>query len=134
MSTARSPLLIIFLSFSGFSSAPPTSQTTLLKTSLVAYMEIVAIFPPSRQEDLYAVSLYLCSELLKDESSRFDLAGPTLALIKLLCDRAYAGRQPTGQVFQRVMNGLLSACIGHVEEMRCALCSSVLSKQLKTAC
>lgn len=81
-------------------------------------MEVVAIFPPAQQEDLYAVSLYLCSELLKDESSRFDLAGPTLGLMKLLCDRAYAARQPTGQVFQRVMNGLLSACIGHVEEMR----------------
>lgn len=81
-------------------------------------MEIVPIFPASQQEDLYAVSLYLCTELLKDESSKFDLAGPVLPLIKTLSDRTYAARQATGQVFQRVMNGVLSACIGHVEEMR----------------
>ena len=78
------------------------------------------MFPSDQREDLYAVAIFLYSELLKDESSRVDLAGPTLMLLKTLCDRAYASRQDKGQVFPRVINGLLSACIGHVEEMRYA--------------
>lgn len=101
-----------------WTSASPTDRITLIKTALTAYMEIVDVFPLGQREEYYAVAIYLYSELLKDESSKVDLSGPTLSVLKALCDRAYAVRQPTSHGFPRVLHGLLSACILHIDEMR----------------
>lgn len=106
-------------------SETPADRVLLIKNSFISYLDIVDLVPTSsssddkqRKEDLYAVAIYLYSELLRDEFSKVDLVGPTLPLLKTLCDRAYAARRPESQTFPRVINGLLSACIGHIDDMR----------------
>lgn len=90
------------------------------------------MFPAGQKEDQFAVALYLYAELLRDETSRTDLVGPTLPLLKALCDRAYSARLPESHTYARVLHGLLSACILHVDEMRFVLilCSLFVLSQL----
>ncbi|CDZ96614.1 Uncharacterized conserved protein [Phaffia rhodozyma] len=101
-----------------WSSTTALDRIDLIKTSLTAYMNIVDVFPIGQREELLCVAIYLYSDLLKDETSKADLAGPTISMVKTLCDRAYSVRQAGSQLYPRVLHGLLSACILHIDEMR----------------
>lgn len=61
------------------------------------------------------------AELLKDETSEVDLVGPTLPVLKALCERAFHARNGTLETLPRVINGMLSACLQNVDDMRCVL-------------
>lgn len=62
--------------------------------------------------------LSMTSELLKDETSEVDLIGPTLPVLKELCDRGLSPKNGPLAVLPLVMNGMLSACLQNVEDMR----------------
>lgn len=57
-------------------------------------------------------------ELLKDESSETDLVGPTLPALKALLDIPVYNTLDAKNKFGRMVHGLLSACLLHVDEMR----------------
>jgi hypothetical protein len=59
----------------------------------------------------------LRTALLKDESSDIDLAGPTLPSLKAMLELP-PDSAGTDSSYSRVVHGLLSACLLHVEEMR----------------
>jgi HEAT repeat-containing protein 5 len=58
------------------------------------------------------------TELLKDESSEIDLVGPTLPALKALLDIPVYNTPDAKDKFERVVHGVLSACLLHVDEMR----------------
>jgi hypothetical protein len=59
------------------------------------------------------------AELLRDESSEVDLVGPTLPILKMLCDRGFSLSHGTLAVLPTVVNGMLSACLQNVDDTRC---------------
>lgn len=56
------------------------------------------------------------TELLRDESSPVDLVGPSLPIVKMLCERGT--RQDELEILPKVLNGVLSACLQNVEGLR----------------
>lgn len=58
--------------------------------------------------------------LLKDEKLEVDLVGPSLPILKALCDRSV--RPTDGEelavTIGKVLNGMMSACLMNVDEMR----------------
>jgi len=115
------------------SSTSFAASIGLIKQALTSFVEIVDVLPASQKEDQLAVATYLFAELLRDETAKADLAGPCLPLLKAICDRAYAARQPGSHIYARVLHGLLSACIQHVDEMRYVVPSAPLPRQSQSA-
>lgn len=70
-------------------------------------------------------SIRTTTELLKDESSDLDLVGPTLPVLKALCDRGFNVSNVKVDLLPKVVNGMLSACLQNVEDMR--LVDSILT-------
>lgn len=63
-------------------------------------------------------------ELLRDETSEVDLAGPTLPILKALCDRGFSPKYGGKlELLPKVVNGMLSASLQNVEDMRCVVLS-----------
>lgn len=60
------------------------------------------------------------SDLLKEEKSDIDLIGPTLQSLKLLLDAPPAKTETVESTlkFNRIVHGLLSACLSNIDEMR----------------
>lgn len=56
-------------------------------------------------------------ELLKDETSEGDLVGPTLQSLKIILDHPPQDKK-LGHDYERLVHGLLSACLINVDEMR----------------
>ena len=61
----------------------------------------------------------LCKDLLKDEKSDIDLAGPTLPSLKAILD-TYPSKADTEAIsrYNRLIHGLFSSCITNIDEMR----------------
>lgn len=84
-------------------------------------METIEI---SQRADLYAVAVHLFGDLLKDEGKAMvELAGGCLPILKGLVERVVqAGQLPSvggdGRAGERVVHGLLSACLSNVDDMR----------------
>lgn len=59
-------------------------------------------------------------EILKDESSDMDLAGPTLLSLKAILDVPPDAEHVSNESskFSRLVHGLFSACLLHIDEMR----------------
>lgn len=91
------------------------------KTAFSAYSTVVSCVEATQRADLCAVGLHLVSDLLKDETPNMDLAGPTLPVLKMLVDQAVSaqvqvpGITATGE---KIVHGLLSACLANVDDMR----------------
>lgn len=63
--------------------------------------------------------------LLKDEKAEVDLAGPSLPVLKILTDRGLA--RGAGSVeLAKVINGMLSACMLNIDEVRCVVRVDIL--------
>lgn len=58
------------------------------------------------------------AELLKDETSEVDLVGPTLPVLKALCHRGFRFQNGELEVLPKVVNGMLSACLRNIEDVR----------------
>lgn len=58
-------------------------------------------------------------ELLKDETYLVDLVEPTLPILKSLIARGFDPRFQPVTLLSKTVNGLLSACLQHVDDVRC---------------
>lgn len=67
---------------------------------------------------VHTPNLILPAELLKDETSLVDLVAPTLPILKALISRAFAPRHGTLAVLPKVANGMLSACLQNIDDVR----------------
>lgn len=56
--------------------------------------------------------------MLSDETTEVDLVGPTLPVLKLLCDRAFHVRNGTLAILPKVLNAMLSACLKNIDDVR----------------
>jgi hypothetical protein len=66
----------------------------------------------------YSTLITCClTVLLKDEKAEVDLAGPSLPVLKTLTDRGLA-RGAASDVLGKVINGMLSACMLNIDEVR----------------
>ena len=89
-----------------------------LKTAFDAYSRVIDVCDMSQRADLCAGGLHLCGDILKDEGPT-DLAGGLLGSMKMLLDKCLASQVPgiTAEG-DRVVHGLLSACLTNIDEMR----------------
>ncbi|KAF7355790.1 Clathrin-coated vesicle protein [Mycena sanguinolenta] len=81
-----------------------------------AFVSIATSIKSVRREDVRAVGILLYSELLKDESSEIDLAGPTLPALKSLLEFPTASPDASDR-YGRLVHGLISACLLNIDEM-----------------
>lgn len=56
-------------------------------------------------------------ELLKDETTEVDLVGPTLQSLKKLLDKVPEAQSEKVK-YERMVHGILSACLVNVDDMR----------------
>ncbi|KAI0742742.1 clathrin-coated vesicle protein [Daedaleopsis nitida] len=97
-------------------AASPAEKVKLIIAAFEAFSGVASSFGPSQREDFRAVAITLYCELLKDETSEFDLVGPTLQALKALLDRPANLPDPDNK-FGRIVHGLLSACLINIDEM-----------------
>lgn len=57
-------------------------------------------------------------ELLDDDFSEVDLCGPTLPCLKSLLEIDHNGPRSDKTKYDKLVHGLLSACLTHIDEMR----------------
>jgi len=91
----------------------------LVKSAFTAFLAVGESFGPGLREETRAVAVSIYAELLKEEKSEVDLAGPTLQSLKTLLDNPpkKSDTQALTQ-YSHLVHGLLSACLVHVDEMR----------------
>jgi HEAT repeat protein len=94
-------------------------RVAFFKTAFAAYVRIVEIMDRVQRADLCAVAVHLFADLLHDETPNMDIAGACLPSLKLIIDQLLASQVPTvTATTDRVLHGLLSACLSNVDEMR----------------
>ena len=108
---------------STFSHADPQAdRIALLGKGFIACAKVIECIEATQRADLLAVAVHLYSDVLADESPDIDYAGQTLPVLKLLVDQILGvGSQVPGMgvaTGDKVVHGLLSACLANVDDMR----------------
>jgi hypothetical protein len=97
-------------------------RIALLGKGFVACAKIVECIEATQRADLLAVAIHLYGDVLADETPDVDYVGQTLPVLKLLVDQIMSvGSQVPGMgtaTSDRVVHGLLSACLANVDDMR----------------
>ncbi|KAJ7082373.1 clathrin-coated vesicle protein [Mycena belliarum] len=88
----------------------------MIMATFAAFVSVGTSIKSLQREDVRAVGILLYSELLKDESSEIDLAGPTLPALKSLLDLPTASPDANDR-YSRLVHGLISSCLLNVDEM-----------------
>ncbi|KAJ7168806.1 clathrin-coated vesicle protein [Mycena filopes] len=88
----------------------------MIMSTFAAFVSVGTSIKSLQREDVRAVGILLYSELLKDESSEIDLAGPTLTALKSLLDLPTISPDASDR-YSRLVHGLISACLLNVDEM-----------------
>ncbi|KAI0946131.1 hypothetical protein AcV7_010182 [Taiwanofungus camphoratus] len=108
----------------------PIEKIKLINAAFDAFSAVAATFGSKSKEDFRAVAITLYSELLRDETSEADFVGPTLQSLKALLERP--AESADGQIkFERVVHGLLSACLINIDDMR-GRQGQISSRKIKT--
>ncbi|CAK9780383.1 putative clathrin-coated vesicle protein [Cutaneotrichosporon oleaginosum] len=100
-------------------SEAAADRVAFIRSGFAAYSRIVDVMEMSQRADLSAVAIHLFSDLLHDETPGMDLAGQCLPSLKQLLDQTLSSQVPTiGATSERVVHGLLGACLSHIDDMR----------------
>ncbi|KAJ7472591.1 clathrin-coated vesicle protein [Mycena latifolia] len=91
-------------------------RITMIMATFAAFVSVGTSIKSLQREDVRAVGILLYGELLKDESSEIDLAGPTLPALKSLLDLPTASPDANDR-YSRLVHGLISSCLLNVDEM-----------------
>ncbi|KAH9922323.1 clathrin-coated vesicle protein [Epithele typhae] len=97
-------------------SSTPAEKVRLIISAFEAFSAVAVTFGTSTREDFRALAVTMYCDLLKDETSELDLVGPTLQALKALLDRPANYSDPENK-YGKVVHGLLSSCLMHVDEM-----------------
>ncbi|TDL16333.1 clathrin-coated vesicle protein [Rickenella mellea] len=101
------------------SNATSADRIQLVRTGFTAFAIVADAFGPKLKEQTRAVAVSLYAELLKDEKSDIDLAGPTLQSLKALLENPpKPDQQSAVSQYTRMVHGLLSASLLNIDEMR----------------
>ncbi|GBE87132.1 clathrin-coated vesicle protein [Sparassis crispa] len=95
----------------------PMEKVALINAAFDTFSTIALTFGPVPKEQFRAVAITLYSELLRNETSEVDLVGPTLQSLKTLLEGP-SNLAELEDNYERVVHGLLSACLVNVDEMR----------------
>jgi HEAT repeat-containing protein 5 len=112
-----------------------SDRVRMIMAAFTAFTSVATAIQLNQREDVRSVAILLYSgknnrvnwlghrfdimpELLKDESSEIDLIGPTLPALKSLLSIPVYNTPDAKNKFGRLVHGLLSACLLHVDEMR----------------
>ncbi|KAI0063032.1 clathrin-coated vesicle protein [Artomyces pyxidatus] len=95
----------------------PLDRINLIKAAFDAFVDIGASLNGVANEEVRAVAISLYGDILKDETSDVDYAGPTLPCLKSLLVPTSENAK-TSDFFSRVVHGLLSACLLNIDEMK----------------
>ncbi|KAJ3781084.1 clathrin-coated vesicle protein [Lentinula aff. detonsa] len=93
-------------------------RVKMILAAFSAFATVAAGTSTAFREDVRSVGILLYSEILKDESNEIDLAGPTFPSLKVLLDLPLASSPDAQDRYQRLVHGLLSACLLNIDEMR----------------
>ncbi|KAJ3852125.1 clathrin-coated vesicle protein [Lentinula lateritia] len=93
-------------------------RVKMILAAFSAFATVAAGTSTAFREDVRSVGILLYSEILKDESNEIDLAGPTFPSLKVLLDLPLASNSDAQHRYQRLIHGLLSACLLNIDEMR----------------
>ncbi|GAA5821540.1 hypothetical protein JCM11251_000898 [Rhodosporidiobolus azoricus] len=99
-----------------------------IKAIFSLFADLADILSGKLREELYALAFHFYSLLLKDEQADVDLAGPTLAVLKILTDRGLGGSSVVPTLLPKVINGMLSACMLNVDAVRLRKSASAIQK------
>ncbi|WVR04261.1 hypothetical protein IAU60_001261 [Kwoniella sp. DSM 27419] len=89
----------------------------LLRGAFVSFARIVDCVGVTQRADLYAVGIHLFMDLLADESP-VDLVSGTLGSLKVLVEGLLKAQVPGVNTAERVIHGVLAACLANVDDMR----------------
>ncbi|KIK61652.1 hypothetical protein GYMLUDRAFT_73165 [Collybiopsis luxurians FD-317 M1] len=95
-----------------------TDRVKMILAAFSAFATIASANNNTFREDVRSVGVLLYSEILKDESNEIDLASPTFPSLKLLLDLPPGSFPDAQDRYQRLVHGLLSACLLNIDEMR----------------
>ncbi|KAI5117719.1 hypothetical protein M0805_001805 [Coniferiporia weirii] len=97
----------------------PADRIGLIRAAFAAFSAVSEAFAPSLKEDKRAVAITIYAELLREEKSELDMAGPTLQSLKAILDEPPKAAQ-TAAVAQygKLVHGLFSVCLVNIDEMR----------------
>ncbi|KAL1408350.1 hypothetical protein Q8F55_005159 [Vanrija albida] len=94
-------------------------RAAFIKAGFAAYSRVVDVMDLGQRADLSAVAIHLFTDLLRDETTNADLAGACLPSLKLVLDQTFAGQVPAiTATSDRVVHGLLSACLKNIDDVR----------------
>lgn len=92
-------------------------KVNLLRSAFMAYAQIIECVEVSQKADMYAVGLYLFMGLLESESP-VDLVGGCLGCLKVLVEGLVAAQVPGVSNGEKIVHGVVSACLSNVDDMR----------------
>ncbi|KAF8998676.1 armadillo-type protein [Cyathus striatus] len=92
-------------------------RLALVNAAFASFIAIASSIKSSQREDVRGVSALLYCDILKDESSEIDLAGPTFPALKSIIDLPVANGKDNER-YNQLMHALLSSCLHNVDEMR----------------
>ncbi|KAF8648973.1 hypothetical protein AX16_006087 [Volvariella volvacea WC 439] len=92
-------------------------RITMINAAFSAFVAIASSLKTAQREDVRGVAILLYSDLLKDESSEIDLVGPTLPSLKSLLDLPLVAGPEAKDRYERLIHGLLSACLINIDQM-----------------
>ncbi|WVQ83814.1 hypothetical protein IAT38_005958 [Cryptococcus sp. DSM 104549] len=104
-------------------------RIALLRAGFMAYAQVVECVEVGQRGDLYAVGLHLFVDLLGDESP-VDVAGGCLGCAKVLVEGLVGAQVPGVNNGERVVHGVVAACLANVDDMR-ARVNPVASVKIK---
>lgn len=94
-------------------------RVTFFRSAFTAFARVVDCIEVTQRADLCAVGLHLFTDLLRDETPNMDYAGALLPVMKSLVDQSIRSDVPgTSTGADKVVHGLLSACLTNVDDMR----------------
>ncbi|EIW68556.1 hypothetical protein TREMEDRAFT_74089 [Tremella mesenterica DSM 1558] len=95
-----------------------SDRVTFLKDGFTALCKVIECVEMVQRAELLAVGIHLFGDLLKDEGN-MDLAGGCLGCLKGLLEMIWKVQVPGISIEgEKVIHGLLSACLGNVDDMR----------------
>ncbi|KAL7423379.1 hypothetical protein Q5752_002682 [Cryptotrichosporon argae] len=92
-------------------------RAAFLRTTFLAYTRIVESIDLGQRADLSAVAIHLFADMLRAETPH-DLAGACLPSLRLVLDQCLSTQVPAvTATAERVVHGLLSACLGNIDDL-----------------